>query len=247
MSWGNKLSVDAGVRAEVGGAIAGAPRVRWAPQASVRYQPIADFALWSAAGVQYQHEQTIKPQHQGRDGVVTDGVLWMLAGPAAPLARARVLSRRDRALVRHGCIALCDGVCAQQRRSRRERSAPRPAARPAAFRRRDRACCRCRVFRPTLGRALDRWRHVHAEPIAVRRPGIDLRRSDASPRRALHESRPLPRWWPAFRSIVHKRDRRSVHSRAPGRGPLASSTDASGASRRAPKRHRRSGEHRTDR
>jgi hypothetical protein len=92
LSWGNKLSVDAGLRAEVGGAIAGAPRVRWAPQTSVRYQPVADFALWSAAGVQYQHEQTIKPQAPGRDGVVTDGVLWMLAGPAAPLARARVLS-----------------------------------------------------------------------------------------------------------------------------------------------------------
>jgi hypothetical protein len=80
------VSAEAGVRAEAGERIGGAPAVRLAPRAAARWQPRPELALSAAAGRSW-HTLQAGPELQAQ--AITQH-LWLLAGRETPALRSDV-------------------------------------------------------------------------------------------------------------------------------------------------------------
>ncbi len=86
------LAVESGLRAEVGGRIAGAGPVRLAPHLALRYRAGAGTSLSAGAARSFQYAQAIVPAGPGYHPVATSHLFWTLADEHTPLLRADVAS-----------------------------------------------------------------------------------------------------------------------------------------------------------
>jgi hypothetical protein len=86
------LALESGLRAEVGGRIAGAEPVRLAPHLALRYRAGAGTSLSAGAARSFQYAQAIVPTGPGYHPVATSHLFWALADEHTPLLRADVAS-----------------------------------------------------------------------------------------------------------------------------------------------------------
>ena len=86
------VALESGVRAEVGGQIAGADAVRLAPHLALRYRAGAGTSLSAGAARSFQYAQAIVPAGPGYHPVATSHLFWTLADANTPLLRADVAS-----------------------------------------------------------------------------------------------------------------------------------------------------------
>jgi hypothetical protein len=86
-----RLTVQAGARGELGGAVRNGGAVRLAPRFMARYRPLSGrWTLSAGGGRSYQYTQTIAPTGPriGPDLHVTD--VWLLAGDSVPALRSDI-------------------------------------------------------------------------------------------------------------------------------------------------------------
>lgn len=86
------VALETGLRAEMGGQMAGAQPVRLAPHLALRYRAGAGTSLSAGAARSFQYAQAIVPAGPGYHPVATSHLFWTLADEDTPPLRADVAS-----------------------------------------------------------------------------------------------------------------------------------------------------------
>jgi hypothetical protein len=96
--WGERrwalghLTLDAGLRLELPGTVANAPRLAWAPRLSARYATGPSFALSAAFARVYQYTQTVAPAGPGVGPDLHLSDVWLMADDTVPALRSDLVT-----------------------------------------------------------------------------------------------------------------------------------------------------------